>query len=822
MDERTTDGAKWAELAADVAAVQHRLARVEQSIEQLHQRVGLTTRAGEASANTNTSISAGSTEGTNPAIAPATSVGALTSPPTSPSDAASPARAELVSAARGEPRGPGGERGALVSQRGTRAVPRGGPAAGSAGGLKTRSAVDLEQLVGGRWFAVAGALAMVIFLGLFFRLALDRGWLVMLSGTTRCVLGAGLGVGLIVLGERERRRLGDWASVGLSSAGVAALYLSVLAAHSLYDLIGAGTAMGLLVASAALGVAIAARSRLALVAVVSLVGGYLAPVLVGQADRPMPALPVYLVVLLMVGQGLMAWRRGSFWLAALTGWVGTGTLGFFWVWSNAGNEPLARLGFVSSVWAVMHAGLWFAGRERTSVTPAGEGEPSSADAGRAAVGLSAAAPAFSLLSTLWALLLAMGVLNRSGLAPTWMAPLAGCGVSLLLAVWWCGWMRVLVDEARTLREKLGAGLLVQSMGMLTLAVGLATSGQATALSWGLMGASAAIGGWWVRSRRLAAYGVVLSALGSVRLIFLGAMWVRNTTTVEPWGLGLVVTTWTGLALAAAGLWWSVALAAGSARWENPGRSGRAMRACGAASAAAGMIFAMSSVALPGAEAMTVIVAWLVLGAASAWLSRRRPALCLDLWGSLAIGLAGWAWVVVAALAPAGRLLEQPGAPGTVPAFWVGLAGAGALLFASARARADRGGGALALAALILGVMWAWVDSSMEVARAAAWWSEQRTAQLAAVSIWWAVLGTGLVLAGFARRRAPLRHGGLALMMLAAVKVVFIDLGGVSAGWRVASFGLLGVLMLGVAGVYARLAQRNRGEGSASDTANAGR
>ena len=62
----------------------------------------------------------------------------------------------------------------------------------------------------------------------------------------------------------------------------------------------------------------------------------------------------------------------------------------------------------------------------------------------------------------------------------------------------------------------------------------------------------------------------------------------------------------------------------------------------------------------------------------------------------------------------------------------------------------------------------------------------------------------MLAAGFLRKNAPIRYVGLSLLGLATLKAVVFDLIDVSAGWRVASFVLLGVLMIAVAAVYSRL------------------
>ena len=78
------------------------------------------------------------------------------------------------------------------------------------------------------------------------------------------------------------------------------------AAYS-YNVIDAVTAFVLLILAVGTGIAIGARTGLVVVAIVSLVGGYLAPILL-RTDHPSPyVLPVYLIALLVVGLALSAW-----------------------------------------------------------------------------------------------------------------------------------------------------------------------------------------------------------------------------------------------------------------------------------------------------------------------------------------------------------------------------------------------------------------------------------------------------------------------------------------------------------------------------------
>ena len=116
-------------------------------------------------------------------------------------------------------------------------------------------------------------------------------------------------------------------------------------------------------------------------------------------------------------------------------------------------------------------------------------------------------------------------------------------------------------------------------------------------------------------------------------------------------------------------------------------------------------------------------------------------------------------------------------------------------------------------ALVAGSVVAFCASSMGVAAIAIDLTDDLLARRAAMSLWWGVLAVGLLIVGFKRSRKAVRHAGLALLSLAALKVVTFDLVEVSPAWRVASFLVLGLLMLGVAVGYGRMSARERKESS---------
>ena len=66
---------------------------------------------------------------------------------------------------------------------------------------------DWERLLGRNWFAIIGAVALVVGIGFFLKLAFDNDWI---GDTGRIVLGVVLGLSLLGVGEYSQRRVPIW------------------------------------------------------------------------------------------------------------------------------------------------------------------------------------------------------------------------------------------------------------------------------------------------------------------------------------------------------------------------------------------------------------------------------------------------------------------------------------------------------------------------------------------------------------------------------------------------------------------------------------
>lgn len=114
----------------------------------------------------------------------------------------------------------------------------------------------------------------------------------------------------------------------LQGGGVAILYLTIFAAFRLYELLNAQTAFIVLVVITILGTAIAILQNAQTLAVISLLGGFMAPVLTSTDSGNHVALFTYYAIL-NAGVFFMAWRKP--WRAVhLTGFFSTFAIGTAW------------------------------------------------------------------------------------------------------------------------------------------------------------------------------------------------------------------------------------------------------------------------------------------------------------------------------------------------------------------------------------------------------------------------------------------------------------------------------------------------------------
>jgi len=157
---------------------------------------------------------------------------------------------------------------------------------------KPAATTPLELIVGGKWMAWIGSAAVVASVVFFLKLAYDQGWWDSVSPVSRCLMAGAFGVAMIGGGEFCLRKISKAASVGLFGAGLSVLYLVAWAASARYQVVSIEASFLLMAVVAVGGFAVTFRSRFLTIGVLSLVGGYAAPMLLnGLAGHHAAGLP---------------------------------------------------------------------------------------------------------------------------------------------------------------------------------------------------------------------------------------------------------------------------------------------------------------------------------------------------------------------------------------------------------------------------------------------------------------------------------------------------------------------------------------------------
>ncbi len=654
-----------------------------------------------------------------------------------------------------------------------------------------RAPIDWERFVATRIVPIGGAIALMIAAALLVRLMINAG---LLTDAGKCALGAGLGALLIGAGELVRRRVNAIASAGLSGAGIGAIYISIYGASAWYGLIGPGASLVLLVATSALGIVIAGWSRLRSIAVLSLLGGYAAPFLLA-APSPSPfVLPVHALVLLSAGLWLSAWRPATFLLLRPLAWWGTVIVGTVWAGAQGGFGHLGALTvFLAGFWLIVHAGLTLgAFRLGRAETRDDDDAETAAAPYRDVRGIIT-----SFATTLWAVPMGVIATHQPGAtvdawAVTGIGVLATIGLFVVLA----GHLRTLRDAPRTEAERLGVGLAAQAGALLIATVAYAFVGTAQPAIWLAMGVAFVLAGRWTNAKSLDIYGVVLLAIGTLRIVTWDALRILPTTPGVDL-LGLRLTEWSALMLGA-GVAWMM-----SARLELVRRFGSVPPVCFSVIAMA--LFALAAIhpaVTPGALGGW----WLLLAIGGALISNVERRFHTDLVALAILGGSAVLWAIAYPLewgAHTGPAMLHPGllhALGLAGAMmgWRTLTGGGSI---PAGRRMGEELGWIVASLVPIGLTLAFLATSLEAARVAPMIAGASAASRAAVSIWWAVFASGLIVGGFRHQASAARRIGLGLLLVAALKTGIVDLRGVPELWRLLSFLGIGVLMSAVAVGY---------------------
>ncbi len=180
---------------------------------------------------------------------------------------------------------------------------------------------ELELLIGTSWLNRIGVIAIIAAAAFFLKYAFDNNWI---GPGGRVGLTLLAGVVLVFGGERYQRRGLPTFGQGLTGGGIAILYLGVFAAFEIYRLIGFAPAFALMVLITASATLLALRYDSKVIALLSLVGGFATPLILGDGGDGAggPAKPVtaalyaYFLALDAGGYALVRYKRWA-WLGGV-------------------------------------------------------------------------------------------------------------------------------------------------------------------------------------------------------------------------------------------------------------------------------------------------------------------------------------------------------------------------------------------------------------------------------------------------------------------------------------------------------------------------
>jgi uncharacterized membrane protein len=634
----------------------------------------------------------------------------------------------------------------------------------------------VEEVVGRRWMTWAGALALFLAAGFFVKLAIDYGWI---GPTARVVLGIALGIVLLALGERSVRGRMRAFGQGLIGGGLAILYVSLFASFSLYHLVPQSVAFAAMILVTAGGVTLAVLHDAVAISFLAMIGGLLTPVLLSTRVDARDALFSYLTLLDLGVLAVAFFRRWR----ALDALAFAGTAALFAGWYERFYAPAAMVPVL--LWLAVFYAIFLLTpfiyhlRHRTNVT--------------------LERFVMALANATWAFGYSYAVLHREHRHVLGFVALGMAACYLVLGA----------QSRRRIAADMRAafGFLALAVLFLTLAVPLHMKLHGITLVWALEGP--------VLLYLAYRYGYLPVRIGAFIVVLLSV--VRLFAVHWPLHEALFVPVWNRHFGAAICVPLSAAALAVIHQWQRkdsaaPDRALKLVSALGAGllalvvlHAELGQWFDYSRHLYLGRCALPVL--WAAGGMAFLWAGLKARSVHTSYAGLLPLAVA-------AVLAAAGYEENVPG--GYVlflnARFAAGLAAALAIFayaFAMRGSRAAGGNtasalwaaGALVLLALLSTEAYNYCHEQVLDRQKARWLA------LMSLSVVWAVYAAAVLAIGFWRRILAVRLAALGLFGVTAMKVVLVDISGVHQIYRVISFFVLGLLMVGAAYLYHRVEKR---------------
>ena len=164
---------------------------------------------------------------------------------------------------------------------------------------KPSSSLDLETLIGGRWANRIGIVAIIGAVTYFLKYAFDNNWI---GPSGRVAIGILLGATMLPWSHWLLRHGYSYFSEGIAGLGAAVMYVSIWAGCQFYTLYSQDVGFFAMIVVTAGMAAVALGRDSQRIAVLSLAGGFLTPILVSTGKDHQVVLFTYLLIL---GAGLL-------------------------------------------------------------------------------------------------------------------------------------------------------------------------------------------------------------------------------------------------------------------------------------------------------------------------------------------------------------------------------------------------------------------------------------------------------------------------------------------------------------------------------------
>lgn len=171
--------------------------------------------------------------------------------------------------------------------------------------VEEKKKVDYEKYIGENLFGKIGILVLVVGMGLFVKYAIDKNWI---NEVFRTVLGFVVGGGLLVLSQRLKNTYRTFSSL-LAGGAFAIFYVTVAMAYHYYGLFSQAAAFVILVVLTVLMSLLSVVYNRRELAVIGLVGGFIAPFLVSNGMGNYQVLFTYLTILNVGMFGLSLYKK---------------------------------------------------------------------------------------------------------------------------------------------------------------------------------------------------------------------------------------------------------------------------------------------------------------------------------------------------------------------------------------------------------------------------------------------------------------------------------------------------------------------------------